>query len=79
LRGSQVRLAPAAMSKSPSQALSLEQAAAIARAWSLVHGFTTLLLDGRLSEILRLLPKGTDAETLLDAMLRVTVGRPSGT
>ena len=61
------------------QALSLEQAAAIARAWSLVHGFTTLLLDGRLSEILRLLPKGTDAETLLDAMLRVTVGRPSGT
>ena len=30
------------------QALSLEQAAAIARAWSLVHGFTMLLLDGRL-------------------------------
>jgi len=61
------------------QALSLEQAAAIARAWSLVHGFTMLLLDGRLSDILRLLPKGTDAETLLDAMLRVTVGRPPGT
>jgi AcrR family transcriptional regulator len=61
------------------QALSLEQAAAIARAWSLVHGFTMLLLDGRLSDILRLLPKGTAAETLLDAMLRVTVGRPPGT
>ena len=61
------------------QALSLEQAAAIARAWSLVHGFTMLLLDGRLSGILRLLPKGNDAETLLDAMLRVTVGRPPGT
>jgi AcrR family transcriptional regulator len=28
------------------EALSLDQAAAIARAWSLVHGFTTLLLDG---------------------------------
>jgi AcrR family transcriptional regulator len=56
--------------------LSLEQAAAIARAWSLVHGFTMLLLDGRLAEILRRLPKGTDAETLLDAMLRLTVGRP---
>jgi AcrR family transcriptional regulator len=57
-------------------ALSLEQAAAIARAWSLVHGFTMLLLDGRLSDILCRLPKGTNAETLLDAMLRLTVGRP---
>jgi AcrR family transcriptional regulator len=59
-------------------ALSLDQAAAIARAWSLVHGFTMLLLDDRLSDILRRLPKGTDAETLLDAMLRSTVGRPPG-
>src|SRR5436190_13996637 len=58
------------------QALSLEQAAAIARAWSLVHGFTMLLLDGRLTDILRRLPKGTDAATLLDAMLKSTVGRP---
>jgi len=56
--------------------LSLDQAAAIARAWSLVHGFTTLLLDDRLSDILRRLPKGTTAEMLLDAMLRSTVGRP---
>jgi AcrR family transcriptional regulator len=60
------------------EALSLEQAAAIARAWSLVHGFTTLLLDHRLSDILRRLPKGTTAETLLDAMLKSTVGRPPG-
>jgi AcrR family transcriptional regulator len=61
------------------QALSLDQAAAIARAWSLVHGFTMLLLDGRLSDILRRLPKGTNAEILLDAMLKSTVGRPPGT
>ena len=60
------------------QALSLEQAAAIARAWSLVHGFTMLLLDHRLTDILHRLPKGTDAEMLLDAMLRSTVGRPPG-
>ncbi len=60
------------------EALSLEQAAAIARAWSLVHGFTMLLLDGRLTDILRRLPKGTDAETLLDAMLKLTVGRSPG-
>ena len=58
------------------QALSLDQGAAIARAWSLVHGFTMLLLDDRLSDILRRLPPGTDAETLLDAMLKLTVGRP---
>jgi hypothetical protein len=60
------------------EALSLEQAAAIARAWSLVHGFTMLLLDKRLSDILRRLPKGTDAETLLDAMLRLAISRPPG-
>jgi AcrR family transcriptional regulator len=59
-------------------ALSLDQAAAIARAWSLVHGFTMLLLDGRLADILRRLPKGTSAEMLLDAMLRSTVARPPG-
>jgi AcrR family transcriptional regulator len=58
------------------QALSIDQAAAIVRAWSLVHGFTTLLLDGRLADVLRRLPTGTTAEMLLDAMLRSTVGRP---
>jgi AcrR family transcriptional regulator len=56
--------------------LSLDQAAAIARAWSLVHGFTTLLLDGRLTDILHRLPEGTSAQALLEAMLKVTVGRP---
>ena len=58
------------------ESLSLDQAAAIARAWALVHGFTMLLLDGRLTDIPHRLPEGTDAETLLDAMLRSTVGRP---
>jgi AcrR family transcriptional regulator len=57
------------------EALSLDQAAAIARAWSLVHGFTMLLLDGRLGDILRRLPQGADAETLLDAMLKSTMAR----
>jgi AcrR family transcriptional regulator len=58
------------------QAMSLDQAAAIARAWCLVHGFTMLLLDGRLSNILKRLPEGTAAETLLDAMLRAPISRP---
>ncbi|WP_027552620.1 TetR/AcrR family transcriptional regulator [Bradyrhizobium sp. Cp5.3] len=54
-------------------ALTLDQGAAIARAWSMVHGFTTLLLDGRLEDILGRLPKGTTAESLLEAMLKSTV------
>jgi AcrR family transcriptional regulator len=58
------------------EALTLEQAAVIARAWSLVHGFTMLLLDGRLADILKRLPQGTDVATLLDAMLRTSVVRP---
>ena len=57
-------------------ALTLGQAGDIARAWSLVHGFTSLLLDGRLGDILRLLPQGTTAATLLDAMLMPPAGRP---
>jgi AcrR family transcriptional regulator len=58
------------------EALSLDQAAAIVRSWSLLHGFTMLLLDDRLSDVLRRSPKGTDVETLMDAMLKMTVGRP---
>ena len=60
------------------EALSLDQAAAIARAWSLVHGFTMLLLDGRLKDILHRLPEGTAPDQLLEAMLRSTGGRPPG-
>lgn len=52
------------------QTLTLDQAADIVRAWSLVHGFTSLLLDNRLFDVLRRLPAGTDAEALLLAMLR---------
>ncbi|MBR1282702.1 WHG domain-containing protein [Bradyrhizobium sp. AUGA SZCCT0177] len=62
----------------PQDGISLDQAAAIARAWSLVHGFTTLLLDGRLTGILERLPEGTSADQLLDAMLRGAVPRPPG-
>jgi AcrR family transcriptional regulator len=61
-------------------ALSLDQAALIARNWSLVHGFTMLLLDGRLKDILHKLPEGTTPGQLLDAMMRAAVApRPPGT
>jgi AcrR family transcriptional regulator len=59
------------------EALSLDQAAAIVRAWSLVHGFTMLLLDDRLSDIVRRLPPGNNIDTLLDAMLKSTIIRPA--
>jgi AcrR family transcriptional regulator len=58
------------------EALSLDQAAAISRNWSLVHGFTMLLLDGSLRDILHRLPEGTTAEMLLDAMMRAAIARP---
>ena len=58
------------------ESLTLEQAAAIARAWSLVHGFTMLMLDGRLEDILHRLPAGSQVETLLDAMLRAAMVKP---
>ena len=57
------------------ESLSLDQAADIARAWSLVHGFTMLLLDDRLSDILHRLPPGTDAGMLLDAMLKRAIAQ----
>src|SRR6516225_2899955 len=39
-------------------ALTLQQAAGIAGAWSLVHGFAMLLLDGRLKPIVARMPIG---------------------
>jgi hypothetical protein len=48
--------------------LTLPQAASIVGAWSLVHGFAMLLLDGRLKPLLARLPAGVDADTLLAAI-----------
>jgi AcrR family transcriptional regulator len=59
-------------------AMSLEQGGAVARAWSMVHGFTMLLLDGRLIAILQRLPKGTTMDQLFEAMLRSAGPRPPG-
>jgi len=48
--------------------LTLPQAADIVGAWSLVHGFAMLLLDGRLKTLLSRLPPGTDTDALLGAI-----------
>jgi AcrR family transcriptional regulator len=50
------------------EALTLAQAADIVAAWSLVHGFAMLLLDGRLKPLIARLPPGTDADALLEAI-----------
>ncbi len=52
--------------------LSLDEAGRIVHAWSMVHGYAMLLLDGRLANILRRAPAGTTPEALLQAMLRAT-------
>jgi AcrR family transcriptional regulator len=49
--------------------LTLSQAARIMAAWSLVHGFAMLLLDGRLKPLIARMRDGTDEMVLLDAIL----------
>jgi AcrR family transcriptional regulator len=56
-------------------ALTIEQGALIARTWSLVHGYTMLMIDGRLHDILSRLPEGTDAEMLFVEMLKITFAK----
>ena len=56
--------------------LTLAQAAQIARAWSVVHGFSMLLLDGRLNDMLRRLPVGTTPEMLFAEMLTAHIHKP---
>ncbi|MES1150105.1 MAG: TetR-like C-terminal domain-containing protein, partial [Bradyrhizobium guangdongense] len=73
LAGSAGIFSPEQLTESALDALSLEHAAVIARNWSLVHGFTMLMLDGRLGDILHRLPPGTTPEKLLEAILLSTV------
>lgn len=48
--------------------LTLSQVANIVSAWSMVHGFAMLLLDGRLKPLLAKLPPGVDGDALLAAI-----------
>lgn len=49
-------------------ALSLEETAGIVSAWSLVHGFSMLLIDHRLDPVIRALAPTDNWQTLLDAV-----------
>jgi AcrR family transcriptional regulator len=53
----------------PKAAPSLVQAAEIVRAWSIVHGYAVLLLDGRLGHFIERLPSGEDESALFRAVL----------
>jgi hypothetical protein len=48
----------------------LAQAARIAAAWSLVHGFAMLLIDGRLTPLIARIAPATGETALLAAVLR---------
>lgn len=50
----------------------MEIAAYSAALWSLVHGFSVLLLEGRFDGLMRSLPAGEDAESLLAQVFAVT-------
>ena len=52
-----------------SLSLTLDQAAHVTSAWSMVHGFAMLLLDGRLQRVMAQLPPGTKPDALLTMML----------
>jgi AcrR family transcriptional regulator len=59
----------AANAGAPAGPPGLEGVTRMAGAWSMVHGFAMLLLDGRLTPFLEWLPPGMDAMALLDAVL----------
>jgi AcrR family transcriptional regulator len=55
--------------EAPETRSTLSQAAQITAAWSLVHGFAMLMLDGRLKPLVAKMPDGTDEMALLAAIL----------
>jgi AcrR family transcriptional regulator len=48
---------------------SVEQLGRMVGGWSLIHGYTMLLLDGRLKALLALAPEGATIDDLFEAML----------
>ena len=65
----QVLAGTAGVPAEPAAAASPAQVADIAAAWSIVHGFAMLMLDGRLKPLLARLPPGSDEMDLLRTAL----------
>lgn len=53
----------------PTKAASIEKVGAMTATWSFVHGFSVLAIEGQLTPLARLGPRGTDTMKLLDAAL----------
>ncbi len=69
IANSRQALREAAFARAPVKTLTpLQLATQIAALWSLVHGFATLLLDGRLDGILGSLTEDEGADSLLEAV-----------
>lgn len=62
-------LRTAVSAREGANATPLQMAGRAAFVWSLVHGFSLLLLDGRLNGILNSLPENESVNTLLEAVL----------
>jgi AcrR family transcriptional regulator len=61
---------------------SVEELGNIIGGWSLIHGFSMLLLDGRLKPVLAAAPEGTSMDDLFEAVLASTDRKsfgPTGT
>jgi AcrR family transcriptional regulator len=53
----------------PTQHPSIDQLGKLLGGWSLIHGFTSLLLDGRLHSFVKIAPGGTTFSDLFEAMI----------
>jgi AcrR family transcriptional regulator len=69
IQSARLALRAAVQAREGADATPLQMAGRAAFAWSLVHGFSLLLLDGRLNGILGSLPGDDTADTLLEAVL----------
>jgi AcrR family transcriptional regulator len=58
--------------------LTLGQAAQMAAAWSLVHGYAVLSLDGRFGPLLARSPEGTTVDSLFAAIMSGADHKPAG-
>ncbi len=73
IQATRVALRQAAAARAPGKSLPpLELAAHGAAMWSLVHGFSMLLLEGRLDSLMKMLPGNVDGDMLLKAVLGAT-------
>jgi AcrR family transcriptional regulator len=57
--------------------LSFAEAGRIAAAWSLVHGFSMLMIDGRWKGLLSQLPEGTNVDQLFELIVAIAPRQPA--